>query len=1046
MSTNYVNENQSEARAEKLQVNVNDNVKIIRSTSSDSYVWKLPDEEAAHRKYHIAPSEERGELVAEGREVTEKQNISSDSLRALDKSYDTAKIRLNLNAEKVSFKSLQHFNRNKKISKTTTTATTTISTIKNSSLPMSPINNSIKTTNLHWKNTKASNDEKSNRQRHMSTPLNFTIVPINLAKERQITVNEEMQKLPEIKLTSFVEDRRTNTFNSSIPQTTKLPLMKAPNKTPKTECTKDRINGNIHIPNRKASLNSELIDQPECSTSPESMLDNVLSAASSFSVHSSSISSNSVLGESENVKIRKAKTDCSPATPPLNTVKHVALNLPAPPSVRLPKNKSNSLLSSSPLTELKANVKKIGENSSEIKIARNLLSVPNLPLSIASSESFETATNCSRTPTSPLPDKSVPTKAAEEIFPEEFKCQMCRGIYQDPRSLNCLHTFCFQCIVNENFKEDVSIPFWSQPNSVQQREPTETKALSTTKANSNSLYSSSPEITSVRSNSDLSTITSKQRHSSFSFKQKKSTDRLTMKSKNRTKQIKDETQCNPDAKRLIICEICQFPTELPLGGIRQLPQNFLLLRKIEELHFKMSEKMLSSIWCSLCCEETSATYHCLNCTVNLCTLCKEAHERQRSTSGHKIQSILELRKKHKQKNTRNDNTRLPLKCIMHPEFEIKFFCVACLQVACTDCLALLHKGHKYETAAKAINHYGKVLKDSAEQTRPLCNYAEHSVEKLNETAKSINRKCDEIKTQVELFVNSYFEAIEVHRNTLLQQVHRARESKVEMILEQQMSLEKRAQDASMAIQFTQELTEMTSDVEILSFLKILLQRFEYCQQFKAPIDPKISDSLHFLPKIQAPSTKSQNDIPMFGIITMQTVEPSLCTLQWDGFSQLRLHKKVELILISRDADGVSLCHGGLEIKVKLKYKEQSIKLLPTDVHDNRDGTYAITFTPDSQGTLLLTVAINDKHIKGSPFTFLARAVRPHSGIYHCCAFCSSKGNKMIKCSCEGRMPGYNDGCGHGHTGHPGRRHWSCCGNVLENSECTVANKLLNPST
>lgn len=40
------------------------------------------------------------------------------------------------------------------------------------------------------------------------------------------------------------------------------------------------------------------------------------------------------------------------------------------------------------------------------------------------------------------------------------------------------------------------------------------------------------------------------------------------------------------------------------------------------------------------------------------------------------------------------------------------------------------------------------------------------------------------------------------------------------------------------------------------------------------------------------------------------------------------------------------------------------------------------------------------------------------------------------------MPGFN-GCGHGHTGHPGRRHWSCCGNVLENSECNVTNKLLS---
>lgn len=390
MSTNYVNENQSEARAKKLQVNVSDNVKIIRSTSSDSYVWKLPDE-PAHQEYHNVPNEEPGELVDEERKVTEKQNINSDSLKASDKSYEPEKIHLNLNAEKVSLKSLQHFNKSKKMPK----ATTTIPTITNSSL-MSPINKSIKTTNLHWKNTKASNDEKSNRQQHMSTPLNFTIVPINLAKERQ-TTHEEMQKLPEIKLTSFLEDRRTNTFHSSIPPTTKLPLMKAPNKTSKTDCAKDgTMNEKIHIPSRKASLNSELIDQPECSTSPESMLDNVLSAASSFSVHSSSVSSISVLGESENLKARKAKTDCSPSTPPLNTVKHVALNLPSPPTVRLPKNKSNSLLSSSPLTELKTNVKKMGGKSYEMKTARSLLSVPNLPLSITSSESFETATNCSR--------------------------------------------------------------------------------------------------------------------------------------------------------------------------------------------------------------------------------------------------------------------------------------------------------------------------------------------------------------------------------------------------------------------------------------------------------------------------------------------------------------------------------------------------------------------------------------------------------------------------------------------------------------------------
>lgn len=27
------------------------------------------------------------------------------------------------------------------------------------------------------------------------------------------------------------------------------------------------------------------------------------------------------------------------------------------------------------------------------------------------------------------------------------------------------------------------------------------------------------------------------------------------------------------------------------------------------------------------------------------------------------------------------------------------------------------------------------------------------------------------------------------------------------------------------------------------------------------------------------------------------------------------------------------------------------------------------------------------------------------------------------------------GCGHGHKGHPGRLHWSCCGSTAKNSEC-----------
>ncbi|KZC04569.1 PREDICTED: uncharacterized protein LOC107191137 [Dufourea novaeangliae] len=61
----------------------------------------------------------------------------------------------------------------------------------------------------------------------------------------------------------------------------------------------------------------------------------------------------------------------------------------------------------------------------------------------------------------------------------------------------------------------------------------------------------------------------------------------------------------------------------------------------------------------------------------------------------------------------------------------------------------------------------------------------------------------------------------------------------------------------------------------------------------------------------------------------------------------------------------------------------------------------------------------------------------HSGIYHCCTFCSSGGKKEATCGCGGTMPGGYQGCGHGHVGHPGVSHWSCCGSVLRHGRCLV---------
>lgn len=431
--------------------------------------------------------------------------------------------------------------------------------------------------------------------------------------------------------------------------------------------------------------------------------------------------------------------------------------------------------------------------------------------------------------------------------------------------------------------------------------------------------------------------------------------------------------------------------------------------------------------------------------MNLCGFCKEAHMRQRTTSRHELRGINEMRK-NSSINPRYEiqRNRKNIKCPIHMNHDLKLFCTSCNQVACSDCTILLHRGHKCEAISKASKAYIKVIKNSLDKTRPVTDYANHTISKLNNLNKKVNQKCDQVQIEVENFLSDYFQALELHRATLLNQISRARENKIELIKNQQNELEKRFHDAKNVIEFTNDLLAEGSDIEMMTFVGILMKRFDQCQR-AGNSDEKITDSLRFLSEVRAPSTNPQNNIPLFGIITTQTAVPKLSTLETKEVMNLRVHKKAEMVVVSKDNNERQLCHGGLIVAADIRYKDASMRLIQNQVSDKRDGTYRITFTPDAAGYMTLAIMMQGKQIKGSPFTLCARNLRPHSGIYHCCTFCSSGGSKTALCECGGIMAGGYKGCGHGHDGHPGRRHWSCCANILENSECSKANAIVIPT-
>jgi tripartite motif-containing protein 45 len=150
------------------------------------------------------------------------------------------------------------------------------------------------------------------------------------------------------------------------------------------------------------------------------------------------------------------------------------------------------------------------------------------------------------------------------------------------------------------------------------------------------------------------------------------------------------------------------------------------------------------------------------------------------------------------------------------------------------------------SVSKAAKIYIETLKEAKDNTKPLSTYAIHSISKLGDISKKINAKCDSVENDVESFLVEYFEALEVHKRTLLNQIARCRETKMDMIQCQQMDLERRSNEAKTAISFTESLLKDGTEEETLMFLNLLLRKFDNCRSSDRAMDVKITDSLQVI--------------------------------------------------------------------------------------------------------------------------------------------------------------------------------------------------------
>lgn len=514
---------------------------------------------------------------------------------------------------------------------------------------------------------------------------------------------------------------------------------------------------------------------------------------------------------------------------------------------------------------------------------------------------------------------------------------------------------------------------------------------------------------------------------------------------------------------IVYCPVCMEVSELGSRGVKGLPKN-LYIQHLQELQQQQPPSSSSSTFpqlkCDLCLGQKDAVAFCEKCRTNLCEFCSEAHQKQRKTSFHCLVALEGSPDNVTTTSTTSshnlgggggsgDGGSLPriwrgrgrrgsiFFCEQHSSQELALSCEDCSLPVCVQCTLMEeHRGHSFVPLDEDSAKYSEVLQNLLARAKPLATSLKESLRNIDFVMSNIQLRSEVVSEEIIEFIALQMQALQEHKKSLLLQLDAVKKQKEGTLKVQMANLQTSLQELSSSYNATSSVlirgtpsAAFTGKTPAVSKLEELVQ--SYSNQVLAA--PEEDDYICFHRDIPA---DERNGFHMFGVLDSRGPSAANTTAEGEGLRTACVGKTAQFQVVVYDRHKQRREMGGDKIEVNIASASKGE--IHAFIKEVEDGSYSIFYTPDTTGEHRISVLVEGKNVRGSPFVVQVDPRRSqHHGTFHCCTFCSSRGKKHIRCGCGGVMPGGYSGCGHGHPGHPGRHHWSCCGSTVEKSECLL---------
>ena len=335
----------------------------------------------------------------------------------------------------------------------------------------------------------------------------------------------------------------------------------------------------------------------------------------------------------------------------------------------------------------------------------------------------------------------------------------------------------------------------------------------------------------------------------------------------------------------------------------------------------------------------------------------------RTFKDHRILAVKEFQDKDYE-----DVLKRPTFCSepRHERKEVEFFCENCKLAVCQTCINLEHSGHDSKHIEDEAEMRKTEMRNVVETQRQNLLIKKNAVKQLDEDYAKLIQQAEDVKRNVQKFVDDLFATIEARKQNIFAAVENQTKKSLESLTTQKSKMENEIQLIESSLEKAEKLLTRSINVEVVRLNTSPETVFEGIVQDEPVVhDPGSLPTLVFVQNQKLLDTVSSEEIGILEILHQTKASQSI--VEGKGLNETFAGRETQFTLTTKTAEGRQ-CYNKRD-RVTVEIRDERGRECGTEVriNDNKNGQYKISYSLKEQGRYSIVIKVNGEHVRDSTY-------------------------------------------------------------------------------